>query len=164
MATVLMLGGCVSGGSDDRGINDPLPRMSEPDAQEWVVHWTESMARTARAEIDPESRRVDFSPCVGGNDEVVNDGRFHLRYSVRADIAPERRADAVRDIRDALLERGLEIEGYRSDPTLYPANALGARHPRDQQWVTVEDNGENQLLLIVHTPCLLPPGVEQQEL
>ncbi|WP_049571941.1 hypothetical protein [Streptomyces sp. SBT349] len=138
--------------------------MSRTDAQEWAVHWIGSMARTAEAEVDPETVRINFSDCVGRNDEMADDGRFNLRYSVRADIAPERRAAAVRDIRDALVEQGLEIEGYRSDPSLSPANVVGARHPEDHQSVTAEDNGEDQLLLIVSTPCLLPPGVEQQQL
>ncbi|RBM07303.1 hypothetical protein DEH69_24950 [Streptomyces sp. PT12] len=138
--------------------------MSRSDAEAWAAHWTESMARTARAEIDHETERIRFSDCVGRNDEVADDGRFPLMYSVRANIAPERRAEAVRNIRDALAEQGLVIQGYRSDPSMNPANAVGAWHPEDHPTITAEDSGDDQLLLIADTPCLLPPGVEQQQL
>ncbi|MDT0318439.1 hypothetical protein [Streptomyces millisiae] len=137
--------------------------MSREDAEAWATHWTESMARTAQAEIDTESRRVSFHNCVGRGDEVAEDGRFLLMYSVMADVAPERNAEAVRAIRDALEGQGLEIQGYRSDPSVNPANVVDARHPEDHQSVSAEDHEEGRLLLTVDTPCLLPPDVEQQQ-
>ncbi|MFR9724170.1 hypothetical protein ACL02R_12520 [Streptomyces sp. MS19] len=138
--------------------------MSEEEAEEWAAHWTESMARTAQARIDIGTVRARFFHCVGENYEMADDGRFTHRYSVWADIEPERRAEAVRAIRADLEERGLEIQGYRSDPSEDPANALDAWHPQDHQGVTVQDSGASQLLFVVKTPCLLPPGVEQQQL
>ncbi|TDC20272.1 hypothetical protein E1265_22480 [Streptomyces sp. 8K308] len=149
--------------ADTGGINDPLPRMSRSEAEEWAVHWADSMARTADADIVSDTEMASFHNCVGRDDEVADDGRFFLMYSVRADIAPERRAEAVRAIRDRLEEAGLEIQGFRSDPEVTPANAVDAWHPEDHQSVTAEDNGDAQLLLTVETPCLLPPGVEQQQ-
>ncbi|WP_243745234.1 hypothetical protein [Streptomyces hainanensis] len=136
--------------------------MTKEEAEEWAAHWTESMARTAQADIDPESVRARYIDCVGANDEVAGDGRFYLMYSARADLESERRAEAVRAIRDTLEENGLEIRGFRADPSVTPANAVDAWHPKDHQSVTAEDNGDSQLLLTVDTPCLLPPGVEQQ--
>ncbi|GAB2894595.1 hypothetical protein GCM10022245_32330 [Streptomyces mayteni] len=152
----------ASGASDD-AINDPLPRMTRDEADEWTTHWAESMARSAGAELALETVRSSFLDCVGQNDEVADDGRFTHSYSVLANIEPERNVEAIRSIRDALESNGLEIQGYRSDPSLNPANLVDARHPEDQQSVTAEDHEEGQLLFIIRTPCLLPPGVEQQQ-
>ncbi len=44
-----------------------------------------------------------------------------------------------------------------------PANAVDAKHPEDQQFVSVGSVGEDLLVFSVVTPCLLPPGVEQQQ-
>ncbi|MFD5317099.1 hypothetical protein [Streptomyces sp. NPDC127098] len=152
----------ASGSSDD-GINDPLPRMSREEAEEWTAHWAESMARSGEAELDLETVRSNFLDCVGDNDEVADDGRFTHSYSVQARIEPERDAEAIRAIRDALEQNGLRIQGYRSDPSVSPANLVDAWHPEDHQSVTAEDHEEGRLLFIIRTPCLLPPGVEQQQ-
>ncbi|MFE3738064.1 hypothetical protein [Streptomyces sp. NPDC059134] len=164
LALTLFLGGCMS----DGGINDPLPRMSKEKAEEWARHWTESMARTAQAEIesetDPDLPAAKFTDCVGKNNEVADDGRFTLRYSVRAKLPRERQAEAIRAVRDTLKAKGFEIQGYRSDPSKDPVNLVDAKHPKDHQFVSVEDLDDKRILLVVSTPCLLPPGVEQQDL
>lgn len=152
--------------SDD-GINDPLPRMSKKKAEEWAKHWTESMARTAKAEIepetDPELPAAKFTNCIGQNGESADDGRFTLRYSVRAKLPKEQHAEAIRAIRDTLKQKGFEIQGYRSNPSKDPANLVDARHPKDQQSISAEDLNEELIVLIVSTPCLLPPGAEQKQ-
>ncbi|AXG82784.1 hypothetical protein DVK44_20770 [Streptomyces paludis] len=151
----------------DNGINDPLPRMSKVKAEEWARHWTESMARTAKAEIqpetDPELSAASFTHCVGERDEVAGDGRFTLRYSVRAKLPKKQHAQAIRAIRDTLKRKGFEIVGYRSDASKNPANLVDAKHPEDHQAISAEDIDDSLLVLIVNTPCLLPPGVSQQQ-
>ncbi|MFJ2558733.1 MULTISPECIES: hypothetical protein [unclassified Streptomyces] len=151
----------------DGAINDPLPRMSREKAEEWAMHWTGSMARTANAEIqpetDPELPAAKFTDCVGKNNEVVDDGRFTLRYSVRAKLPKAQHPEAIRAIRDTLKEKGFEIQGYRSDPTKDPANLVDATHPKDHQFVSAGDVTDELLTLIVVTPCLLPPGAEQKQ-
>ncbi|MFE4057790.1 hypothetical protein ACFXP3_16085 [Streptomyces sp. NPDC059096] len=141
--------------------------MSKEKAEEWARHWTESMARTAQAEIepetDPELPAASFTNCVGKDNEVADDGRFTLRYSVRAKLAKAQHAEGVRAIRDTLKEQGFEIQGYRSDPTKDPANLVDAKHPKDQQFVSAGDVTDELLTLIVVTPCLLPPGAEQRQ-
>ncbi|WP_052851972.1 hypothetical protein [Streptomyces avicenniae] len=138
--------------------------MSETEARAWSVSSLESVARTAGARIDPASVSDRLSDCTGRNGEQADDGRFFYRYSVLADVPPERRAEAVRAVRDDLEARGLDILGYRSDPAVSPANAVDTEHPEEHYSITVEDNGTSHLLLIFMTPCLLPPGVEQQQL
>ncbi|MFE2937471.1 hypothetical protein ACFXKG_00110 [Streptomyces sp. NPDC059255] len=165
LALTLLLGGCMSEG--ENSANAPLPRMGKKKAEEWARHWTESMARTAKAEIepgtDPEVPAANFTNCTGKNGESADDGRFTLRYSVRARLPQSQHAEAVRTIRDTLKEQGLEIQDFRSDPTASPPNLLYARHPANHQFISVRDSDEERLVLIVSTPCLLPPGAEQQQ-
>ncbi|WP_345039090.1 hypothetical protein [Streptomyces sannanensis] len=137
--------------------------MTKEKAEAWAKHWTESMARTAQAEIDPGSANASFTNCIGKNNESADDGRFTLSYNVRAKLPKDRHAEAIRMIRDALEQQGFEIAGYRSDPTLDPANLVDARHPKDRHFVSAGDLNDQLLTLIVDTPCLLPPGAEQQQ-
>ncbi|GAA3393750.1 hypothetical protein GCM10017752_36070 [Streptomyces roseoviridis] len=155
----LLLGGCVS--SD--GKNDPLPRMSKAEAEAWAEHWTESMARTAEAEIIPADRQANFHDCSGKNGESADDGRFVLMYDARAKLPRARQAAGIRAIKAELEKRGFEIVGYRSDPTMDPANLVDAKQPKERFFVSAGDLDDELITLIVHTPCLLPPGVEQQE-
>lgn len=159
LAVVLLLGGCVS----DSKANSPLPRMSKEKAEERAKQWTVSMARTAKAEIDTKSVDVSFTNCIGKNNESADDGRFNLSYNVRAELSKSQHSVAVRAIRDALKGEGFEIVGYRSDPEVRPVNLVDARHPKSHQFVSAGDISDELLTLIVKTPCLLPPGVEQQE-
>lgn len=151
----------------DDTANDPLPRMSKEKAEEWARHWAESLARTAKAEIEPETDpdlpAAKFTNCIGKNGESADDGRFTLRYDVRAKLPQGQHAAAIRSIRDTLKEKGFEIQGYRSDPKKDPANLVDAKHPEDHQFISAEDLNEQVLGLSVSTPCLLPPGVEQKQ-
>ncbi|GAA1201377.1 hypothetical protein GCM10009654_67200 [Streptomyces hebeiensis] len=141
--------------------------MSREETEEWARHWTESMARTAKAEIepetDPELPAANFTNCAGVNGESADDGRFTLRYSVRAKLAKSQHAAGIRAIRDTLKQKGFEIQGYRSDPSKDPVNLVDASHPKDRHSVSAEDLNEELIVLIVSTPCLLPPGAKQQQ-
>ncbi|CAL9454095.1 hypothetical protein SUDANB171_02487 [Streptomyces sp. enrichment culture] len=145
--------------------NEPLPRMSREEAEDWAEHWIDSLARTADGQVSPETRKSSFFDCIGKNDELAEDGRFTHRYSARVTLSADRRTPAVVAIRDTLVDKGFEVQSYRSDPSKKPANLLDAWHPEDHQSVTAEDfqGDDSQLLLVVSTPCLLPPDVEQQQ-
>ncbi|MFJ2444573.1 hypothetical protein ACIOWG_29940 [Streptomyces sp. NPDC087658] len=147
--------------------NAPLPRMSKKKAEEWARHWTQSMARTAKAEIvpetDPDLPAAEFTNCIGSKGESSDDGRFTLRYSVRAKLPQLQHAEAVRAVRDTLKKQGLTIQDFRNDPAVSPPNLLYAQHPENHQFISVRDSDEEHLVLIVSTPCLLPPGAEQQQ-
>ncbi|WP_335938686.1 hypothetical protein [Streptomyces sp. PTD5-9] len=161
LALTMLLGGCMS----DDGVNDPLPRMSREKAEEWAKHWTDSMVRTARARIDPKTARrtADFTDCIGRNGESAEDGRFTLSYSVRGTLPRSEQARAVTDIKDTLKAKGFEIQSFGINQDREPVNVLDAEHPKDRQFVSVGSVSENLLVFIVSTPCLLPPGVEQQK-
>lgn len=156
---VLLLGGCVS----DAGKNEPLPRMSKEKAESWAAHWAGSMARTAKAKLVEGDEKASFTDCLGKSGESADDGRFTLRYSVKATLPKAQQAEGIRAVRDELVKQGFEIQGYRSDPAVKPVNLVDARHPKDRHAVTAEDLDDTFILLVVRTPCLLPPGVEQQE-
>ncbi|MFJ1913980.1 hypothetical protein ACIOGX_18895 [Streptomyces sp. NPDC088147] len=156
-----------NGGDAGDDVNAPLPRMSKEKAEQWAKHWTVSMARTAKAEIvpetDPDLPAAKFTNCIGKNNESADDGRFTLRYSVRAKLPQPQHAEAVSAVRDALQKQGLEIQDFRTDPKVSPPNLLYAKHPEDHQFISVRDSDEEHLVLIVSTPCLLPPGAEQKQ-
>ncbi|MFC9795013.1 hypothetical protein [Streptomyces sp. NPDC057695] len=156
---VLLLGGCMS----DAEKNEPLPRMSKDKAESWAAHWAGSMARTAEAKLVAGDEKASFTDCLGKGGESADDGRFTLRYSVKAALPKARQADGIRAIKDELEKQGFEIQGYRSDPAVKPVNLVDARHPKDRQAVTAEDLDDTSILLVVRTPCLLPPDAEQQE-
>jgi hypothetical protein len=150
---------------DGGGKNAPLPRMSRRDAQTWAAHFTQSMARSAGAEIDTKSIDPRFHDCVGKHDEVVHDGRFDLTYWADAPLAQHRQGTGVAKIRDDLKARGYTIVSFRNDPSMDPAVALQAYSP--DQHFSVDISGytsPDALTISVSTPCLLPPGAEQQTL
>ncbi|MET9698896.1 hypothetical protein ABZY31_18485 [Streptomyces sp. NPDC006529] len=158
LALVLLLGGCMS----DDGINDPLPRMSREKAEEWGRHWVESMVRTTQGETLPGTLEPHFSECTGKGSETAEDGRFTLQYNGRATVPRDKQQAAIRALRDELKTQGFEIVGYREDTSVDPAYLVDAQHPKDRQFVSAEDLDGNTFTYVVNTPCLLPPGVEQQ--
>ncbi|MER7517113.1 hypothetical protein [Streptomyces sp. NPDC126499] len=158
---VLLLGGCVS----DDGKNDPLPRKSREKAQAWAEHWTESMARTAKAEIVPATHQANFTDCLGKNGESADDGRFTLMYNVRAKLPQAEQEEGIRAITTELKAQGFRIVGSVSDASAARGRYLvQAEHPNDRQYVSAGDVSDELISLSVDIPCLLPPGVEQQEL
>ncbi|WP_330240898.1 hypothetical protein [Streptomyces sp. NBC_00525] len=149
----------------DEGANEPLPRMSKEKAESWAKHWTDSMVKTAHARLDPESARptASFTDCVGRDNETADDGRFTLRYSVRGTLPRAGHPAAVTAVKDTLKKKGFEIQTFVVNEDEEPANVVDARHPEDRQFVSVGSVGKDLLVFIVNTPCLLPPGVEQQQ-
>ncbi|MFF3123033.1 hypothetical protein ACFVRD_11820 [Streptomyces sp. NPDC057908] len=161
LALTLLLGGCMS----DDGVNDPLPRMSREKAEKWAKHWTDSMVGTAHARLDPKTARptASFTDCTGEKGETADDGRFTLRYSVRGTLPRTAHAGAVTAIKDTLKDKGFDIQTFVVGEDTEPANVVDAKHPKDQQFVSVGSVDKDLLVFIVSTPCLLPPGVEQQK-
>ncbi|MFF0555640.1 hypothetical protein [Streptomyces sp. NPDC004266] len=147
----------------DEAKNDPLPRMTKAKAEAWAKHWVESMARTAEAEIVPSTYQANFTNCLGKNGESADDGRFTLAYDARAKLPKAQQAAGILAIKKELEKQGFRIVGYRSDPALDPSDLVDAEHPKDRQFVTAGDVSDELITLGVNTPCLLPPGVEQQE-
>ncbi len=160
LAVTLLLGGCMS----DNGVNDPLPRMSKDKAQAWAQHWVESMARTTKSEIIAGTPEANFHNCTGKNGETADDGRFMLMFNARATLPRDRYVEAARALKDELTKQGFEIVGYQEGPGQERgAYGLQATHPKDKQYVSAGDVGDDVWSLSVDTPCLLPPDAEQQQ-
>ncbi|CAM5469361.1 hypothetical protein SNARM312S_01848 [Streptomyces narbonensis] len=148
----------------DEGKNDPLPRMSKDKAEAWAKHWTESMARTAKAEIVPSTHEANFTNCLGKKGESADDGRFTLSYHVRAKLPKAQHAAAIQAITTELKAQGFRIVGSRADASAEKGGYLvQAEHPKDRQYVSAGDVTDQLISLGVDTPCLLPPDAEQQE-
>ncbi|MEU3690928.1 MULTISPECIES: hypothetical protein [Streptomyces] len=161
---VLALGGCVSDDTTKNGKNDPLPRMSQEKAEAWAKHWTESMARTAKAEIVPSTQQASFGNCLGKGGESPDDGRFTLAYNAKAKLPKAEHAKGIQAITAELKAQGFRIVGSRSDTSAERGGHLvQAEHPKDRHYVSAGDVSDELITLIVRTPCLLPPGAEQQE-
>ncbi|MER5357123.1 hypothetical protein [Streptomyces sp. NPDC002785] len=139
--------------------------MSREKAEKWAKHWTDSMVSTAHARLDPKTARptADFTDCTGQNGETADDGRFTLSYSVRGTLPRSAHAGAVTDIKDTLKGNGFDIQTFVVNEDTEPANVVDAKHPEDQQFVSVGSVSKDLLVFIVSTPCLLPPEVDQQQ-
>lgn len=160
MLAALLLGGCMPGSGN---INDPLPRMSKKEAEKWARHFTESMARSAKVEISEETVNPTFHECVGENNEVASDGRFILDYYARASLAVADQAEAVKRVKVDLEKRGYKIRFHEKGGDK-PVVILDASDPKKGFSVAAEGHSpDDELLFSVSTPCLLPPGVEQQK-
>ncbi|MGQ4514140.1 hypothetical protein [Streptomyces sp. DW26H14] len=145
--------------------NAPLPRMSRDSARSWAAHFAGSMAASAGAEIDAETVKPQFAECTGRHDEVAHDGRFALTYRAHAPLAAEKQGSAAASIRDDLKKRGYEITSFRDDDSVDPAVILEARSP--DKGFSIDVSGYKspaELHFVVFTPCLLPPGVKQEQM
>ncbi|MFD6415283.1 hypothetical protein [Streptomyces sp. NPDC060194] len=154
--------------SDDE-INTPLPRMTKQKAEAWARHWSASMARTAGATIVPARTMLDARRCIGKGGELPADGRFFIDHGIQARLPKGQHADAIRKLRAKLEEQGLHIDAYRAvdepytEDGLEVRSGLGATHPTDHHHVSVDSISDDLISFAVYTPCLLPPGVEQQQ-
>lgn len=158
---VFFSGGCMTGKSE---INDPLPVMSQRGAEDWAQHFTESMARTAKVEIDKKMTKPAFGKCVGKNDEVAEDGRFDLMYTARAPLDASEHLRAVKRIKEELEDRGYKIDAYQVTKGADGSVLLDASDPKKGFRLSIDAYGQDDLLtLTVSTPCLLPPGKKQQQ-
>lgn len=150
--------------SEKAEINKPLPKMSKEEAEGRARDVTHSMARSAQVEIDEKTVKPNYTKCVGKNDEVSDDGRFVLQYDARARLDGDQHEQAVRRIRAALERRGYDVGTYQVAKGPNATVALTAKDPEKR--FTVAVNGfmkRDEMVLTVMTPCLLPPGREQQQ-
>ncbi|MGW6906572.1 hypothetical protein [Streptomyces sp. NPDC054940] len=160
---------CTSDGGRD--INDPLPRKTRDAALSLARDFTEQMASPADLELKPREEIVHFYDCVGEHDEVADDGRFYLRYRVRADLPRDQHIETTRKLRKALKKQGFKDLGGSEWPD----------YKRPVTWsFEAEDGGEwydlsvdslddpkgkdpDELQFRVSTTCFLPPGSKQQK-
>ncbi|MFI7097623.1 hypothetical protein [Streptomyces lydicus] len=145
--------------------NEPLPRKSRGDSLTWAKHYTSTMAHYAEVKIgDRFGPFTDFEDCVGQDDQVADDGRYTLTYTVYADLPQESHISAVRKLKAALEKHaGIRVTDYEERPKT-PEVTLYGQHDKEH-FSLIADTAKppNTLRLSVSTPCFLPPGVKQQK-
>ncbi|TQJ90399.1 hypothetical protein [Streptomyces sp. SLBN-31] len=147
--------------------NAPLPRVDRKAAAKWAEEYTTYLARLTGVALDPSTARANFEPCLGRNDEIATDGRYSLFYYVNSPAPVTEHTRVVRTLRHELPQQGYEVTAYREFENAYASAVFRARDTRSSYLVTADTVGSGRtrpqrLSFAVRTPCLLPPGVEQQ--
>jgi hypothetical protein len=148
--------------------NAPLPRMEKDAAVKWAEDYTAYMARLTGVDLTPSTAKVNFETCVGENDEVPEDGRYSLFYYVYSPAPVTEHTRVVRTLRRELPQRGYEVTAYREFQDAYTSAVFRARSEKNAYLVSATTVGSGKtkpqaLSFAVRTPCMLPPGVEQQQ-
>ncbi len=145
--------------------NKALPRKSREDSLAWAKRYTSSMAHYAGVKVGNKfGPFTDFEDCIGQNDEVADDGRYTLTYTVYAEVPREEQIPVVRKLRAALKDHGgVEVSSYEERPQSHEV-VLDGRH-KTENFSLIADTAKppNTLRLSVSTPCFLPPGARQQK-
>lgn len=165
---LLLVAGCTA--SDDtspKAVNSPLPRKAREDALRWAKDTTARMARLTGAELLPDTANAVYEGCVGENDEVADDGRYTLFYYVYSPASATEHTSMVRKLRSQLPGQGYEVTSYREFKSAYASAVFRARNKKNDYRVEAETVGSGKtkpqrFSFAVRTPCLLPPGAEQQ--
>ncbi|MFJ4756665.1 MULTISPECIES: hypothetical protein [unclassified Streptomyces] len=165
LAALLLTAACTSEGADP---NAPLPRTAKDDALRWAEKRTASMAEIAGVELTASTAKAHFENCVGADDEVAEDGRYSLFYYVDSPAPVTDHTRVVRTLRLELGRQGYEVTGYREFKDTYASAVFRANDEKTHYRVTAETVGSGgtkpqALSFSVRTPCMLPPGVKQQQ-
>ncbi|WP_327355839.1 hypothetical protein [Streptomyces sp. NBC_01304] len=153
---------------DPNDPNAPLPRMDKAAALQWAENYTTYMAELTGVPLIPGTAKVHFEACVGARNEVAEDGRYSLFYYIYSPVSPTEHTRIVRTLRGELPKQGYEVTGYREFQDAYYSAAFRARSRQNAYSVTADTVGSGRakpqrFSFAVRTPCLLPPGVEQQQ-
>lgn len=148
--------------------NAPLPRMEKEAALKWAEDYTAYLAKVAGVKLLPSTAKTHFEACVGENDEVATDGRYSLFYYVYSPAPTSEHTRIIRTLRRELSERGYKIVGYREFKNSYYSALLQARNEKNNYYVEADTvgSGKNKpqrFSFSVRTPCMIPPGAEQQQ-
>ncbi|MEU9121174.1 hypothetical protein AB0C96_15195 [Streptomyces sp. NPDC048506] len=161
-SVILSTGACMSQQSNDP--NKPLPRKSREDSLAWAKNYTSAMAHYAGVKAgDKYGPYTDFEDCVGENDEVADDGRYTLTYTVYASLPREEHIPAVRKLRAVLKQHGVDVSSYEERPHSHEVILDGHHEKEDFSLIADTVKPPNTLRLSVSTPCFLPPGAKQQK-
>ncbi|MEU6528617.1 hypothetical protein ABZ869_05425 [Streptomyces sp. NPDC046928] len=149
-------------------VNAPLPRMAKEEALRWAKDYTAYMAKLTDVELLPDTQKVHFEDCLGKNDEVAKDGRYSLFYYIYSPAPVTDHTRIVRQLRDELPKRGYEVTSYREFKNAYESAVLTARNNKNNYSVEADTVGSGEdkpqrFSFAVRTPCMLPPGVKQQQ-
>ncbi|MER7025763.1 MULTISPECIES: hypothetical protein [Streptomyces] len=147
-------------------LNKPLPRKSRDASLTWAKQYVAAMAHHAGVTIgDRFGPFTSFEDCVGAGDEVADDGRYTLTYTVYADVRREEQIPAVRKLRAVLKAQGdMDVSGYEERPGEQQV-ILDGTHTKEHFSLIADSvrKTPDLLRLSVSTPCFLPPGAAQQK-
>ncbi|MEU6366594.1 hypothetical protein ABZ876_12850 [Streptomyces sp. NPDC046931] len=148
--------------------NAPLPRMEKKAALKWAKDYTAYMARLTDVGLVPSTAKANFEACIGANDEIAKDGRYSLFYYVYSPAPVTEHTRVVRTLRRELTQQGYEVTGYREFKDAYSSAVFRANNKENSYRVTAETVGSGKakpqrLSFSVRTPCMLSPGVKQQQ-
>ncbi|MFE0376055.1 hypothetical protein ACFW1M_10780 [Streptomyces inhibens] len=162
-SVILSTGACMSQQSNDP--NEALPRKSREDSLAWAKHYTSTMAHYAGVKVGNKyGPFTDFEDCIGENDEVADDGRYTLTYTVYASLPREEHIPAVRKLRAALKQQGgVDVSSYQESPQSHEVILDGYHEKEKFSLIADTVKPPNTLRLSVSTPCFLPPGAKQQK-
>ncbi|MYW69539.1 hypothetical protein GTY65_36555 [Streptomyces sp. SID8379] len=152
--------------NDDK--NAPLPRTERDAALKWAKDFTAYMAEASGAELVPTTEKVNFEECTGAHDELAEDGRYSLFYYVYSSAPSTQHTQMVRTLRDSLQKHGYKVTDYREFKDAYSSALLWAENEKNNYRVMAETVGSGKtkpqrFSFAVRTPCMLPPGVKQQQ-
>ncbi|MDI3408402.1 hypothetical protein [Streptomyces cavernicola] len=167
LVTMIATGGCMSSSPEDDP-NTRLPRMERSDALTWARDYTSYMAEITDVELINSTEKINYEECLGANGELADDGRYSLFYYVYSPAPVTEHTRVVRALRQELKKKGYEVTGYREFKDSYYAATLSARNRSNGYSVTADTVGSGKtkpqrLSFAVRTPCMLPPGVKQQQ-
>lgn len=142
--------------------------MEKDAALKWAKDYTAYMAEVSDVELIESTETIEYEDCLGADDEVADDGRYSLFYYVRSPAPVTVHTRVMRVLRDELKKKGYEITGYREFKNAYESAVFSARNPKNGYSVEAETVGSGKtkpqrLTFAIRTPCMLPPGVEQQQ-
>jgi hypothetical protein len=142
--------------------------MAKDEALRWAKDYTEYMAKLTDVELLPDTEKVHFEDCLGKNDEVAEDGRYSLFYYIYSPAPATDHTRIVRQLRRDLPQRGYEVVDYREFKNAYESSIFAARNKKNDYTVEAETVGSGKtkpqrFSFAVRTPCMLPPGVKQQQ-
>ncbi|THA24556.1 hypothetical protein E4198_07175 [Streptomyces sp. RKND-216] len=142
--------------------------MKKDAAVKWAEDYTAYMARISNAELLPSTEKVHFQDCIGEDDEVAEDGRYSLFYYVYSPAPAGEHTRIVRTLRQELPQHGYKVTSYREFKNSYESAVFRARNEKNSYAVSATTVGSGKtkpqrLSFAVRTPCMLPPGVEQQQ-
>ncbi|MFR9674670.1 hypothetical protein [Streptomyces sp. TR06-5] len=143
--------------------------MKKDAALKWAEDYTTYMARLTDVDLLPPTAHVNWENCVGVNDEVAEDGRYSLFYYIYSPAPTSEHTRVVRKLRHELPQHGYKVLGYRQFKNSYESATLQMRNVENSYLITAHTVGSGQtgpqrLSFGVRTPCMLPPGVEQQQM
>ncbi|WP_431043814.1 hypothetical protein ACQUSR_19255 [Streptomyces sp. P1-3] len=152
---------------DETGKNDPLPRMSQSDAEEQARRYIDEVGDIIERHTGVRKADVRFRSCVGKNGEEATDARYAVSYADWFKFGVEHHNEAAEKIRAAFEKNGYTISTFRRFEKPRTSMIVEARDPKTGYFVNVESSdgskGYPMLGMYVSSPCMIPPGEEQEQ-